>query len=364
MKLLGKRLAIALSFVLAFSGIAWAIPQKTLVTEAAKKEYYIELDEPFTYADEEIIGVELGDNDIDIAFLTTFSDEDYKVYQPGEGDVTYTSSNESAVTVSKDGIASFVGKGAAVVTIKWNRVTAEINFNVLDKGTFSKEKEKCAKQDSLAKDVLLKYSNVEKITNDTVVEFAGQYKELHSYVDEYDDCFSGYKYNYGDDDDEVGYYDENDEWVELPRSEDYYSIGIISIDILNACILMNDLGNDILNDSPISTASATCVKPTSVKGKKKTITMTISRELTDYDMVAIQYDVDLPAKTYTSSVYIKNGKKFINGTATFTNGSNIVTITTKKALKKGKTYEVCDDTSKRVYSKDWLHRGKCKFKVK
>ena len=417
MKELKKRIAIALSMVLAFTAIAWAAPVNSM-DAAAKTSYWIYSRCPFYFSEDEDYAIdsdfdqvafEEGTEGVNIgdylyAYVDTSKTSTYKPYLSMEAGVTYSSSDSSVISVDAKGNMSFLKEGVSLITVTWNGNSVYSNIFVVPKGTADKYKSTYTKIEPTAKKLVEGYGYKTSLTNDEVVAYAELYKEFEE-VREWE--YEGYEYdlyvddsgnddgNWDDDDwndddwddddwdDEDGNEDGNDDdngddddWgydgedsvnVSLKGASIPYDYLVVSPITLRAGIVADVLNNFIHTLDPFSTHSSTCVYAKSVKGSGKTITITLNRKINVLDMVALNGYLGYDDEEGYAYCYAKLGKKFIPGHITATAGSNVLKVKLDKKLTKGKTYELCEYTEKKWYQKDWLHykkRSKNKFKAK
>jgi hypothetical protein len=287
--------------------------------------------------------------------------------------VKYESKNTDILTVdSKTGKINAKKTGTALVKITWKKQTVYGAIKVISSSdmeeykTANKTAVSCAKKilkacgDKLTTAAALKAFKLgRQMTADDLVAF-----HYDSWTDE-----SG---NYG---------------------TGYESI-VYSMDGFNAETKLREVNAYLDERNPFATTGNYMFKISSLSGSGKTVTATLSDEVTKDQMAGAQYNrvlkldngyvgvtVDesqIGTKNLTFNIYLRDTKtgKFIKGAATIKTGSKEVAIKCESSLTKGRKYElmewdysglgITDWSGENAdwLRDDWIHNGKSTFKAK
>jgi hypothetical protein len=161
---------------------------------------------------------------------------------------------------------------------------------------------------------------------------------------------------------------------------------VFSMDAFNADVKLREVDTYLGDRNPFATTGSYKFKISSLSGSGKTVTATLSDEVTKDQMAGAQYNTiwdskkasKLGTKSLTFEIYLRDTKtdKFIKGKATIKTGSKSVKITTDSSLTKGRKYELMawdysnwgitdwSGADADWLRSDWLHNGTSTFKAK
>lgn len=332
MSYLKKRLAVFLCVLVAFTAVFCVTPQESV--EAASSS--VSISTSFTGT----VEIEKGASNFYVGDYF-WSYNGGQIYLSNCSGVTYSSSDTSVVSVSKAGKVTAKKKGTATVTVKYKGLKVKMKIKVVS--SLKSYRSSYYSEAKSAATTFIKSYGGKDITTDN------RYSVLTNYR-----IYTQSGYNRGS----WGYssYYENNAWVHR----------VYLPDAVRAYVLSQKVVTYASSRNPFSTSSSKFTV-SSISGKNKTITAKLSSNVTANQIFGAQYvyayDTKVTSvKTVDFPIYVVDTKTNYRyyATATITQGSKTMTITTKNLkLKSGSTYQLKD-----YNGQQWLSTGKVSFKAK
>ena len=366
MKMIKKRIAVFLCMLMAITTVAAYVPAAQETAQAASDwnyslwgsygftSYYTKLSEL-----PDRLVVAKGTKDFYVRDIlsgykynsVTYESVDYTGAELK--DVKYESKNPDIVSIDKKtGKINAKKKGTALIKVTWHGIKMYGAIKVVGASTMDSYKKENKDLISASKKLIKIYDG--KVTSKNALELFKKKREMdekgyYSYV------ASEYFY------DESTYYSHSE----------YY---IYSTDAFKVTVISNQIYSYFNNINPFSTKSSNCFKISSISGKGKDVTATLSKAVTDSQMTGAQYSYSwsdssvLGKKSLTFDIYIRDTKTndIISAKATIKTGSKDIKIKSDKSLTKGRKYELIQYEWYDEYyeAQNWIHTGKSTFTAK
>lgn len=334
MNYLKKRLAVFLCMLVAFTAIFAAAPQEHVQAATTVSLTWRYGSSNGVQVAKGASNFYIGDYVSAYSYGTTYQSYGYLSMNKG---VTYTSSDSSVLTVNKTtGKATAKKTGTATVTVKFKSVTTSMKFQVVSKVNYTSTNFATSKK--VATTFVKAYG--------TGITTKNRYSVLSAY-NAYNTIGggSGVTYIYQNNTSQPAIYDT--------------TIG-------HAYALASAVESYGEEKSPFTTYQGKYFAIKSVTGTKKTVTVTLTSNVTADQIFGIQYAASwdtkvASAKKVSFPIYVvasADGHRYY-AEATATQGSNKLTIQTRNlTLKKGTTYSLyCPNGA-------WLKNVNTNFKAK
>lgn len=364
MKMIQKRIAVFLCMVMTFMTVAAYMPMAQEKAEAASdwnyslwgnygfSSYYTKLSE---MSDALVVAKVTKDfyvRDILSGYKTNSVTYESVAYSGAElKDAKYESKNTDIVSIDKKtGKINAKKKGTALIKITWHGQKVFGAIKVVDASVMKKYQKENKDLIAASKKLIKIYDG--KVTSKNALELFKQKKEM----------------------DEKGYY-------QYVASEFFYDndmyrneYHMYSMDAFKANLISNQIYSYFDNINSFSTRSSNCFKISSISGKGKAITATLSKAVTESQMLGAQYQYSwsdssvMGKKSLDFDIYIRDTKTndVISAKATIKTGSKDINIKCNSSLKAGRKYELIQFEWYDEYyeNQNWIHQGVSTFTAK